>query len=87
MERLNWQQYRKLQVFKLVKPSIEFEKYLSQVKIVKHRQAKTRFRISAHRLLIETGRYVNIEHNLHLCRIFNLHEVGDEYHYVATTRS
>ena len=25
------QQYRKLQVFKLVKPSIEFEKYLSQV--------------------------------------------------------
>ena len=32
------QQYRKLQVFKLVKPSIELEKYLSLVKIVKHRQ-------------------------------------------------
>ena len=75
------QQYRKLQVFKLVKPSIQFEKYLSQVKIVKHHQAMTRFRISAHRLPIETGRYVNIEHNLRLCPICNLHEVGDEYHY------
>ena len=31
------QQYRK--VFKLVKPSIELEKYLSLVKIVKHCQA------------------------------------------------
>ena len=43
----------------------------------------TRFRISAHRLPIETGRYVNIEHNLRLCPICNLHvhEVGDEYHY------
>ena len=74
------QQYRKLQVFKLVKPSIGFEKYLSQVKIVKHRQAMTRFRISAHRLPIETRRYVNIEHNLRLCPICNLHDVG-EYHY------
>ena len=75
------QQYRKLQVFKLVKPSIEFKKYLSQVKIVKHRQAMTRFRISAHRLPIETGQYVNIGHNLRLCTICNLHEVGDEYYY------
>ena len=41
----------------------------------------TRFRISAHRLPIETGRYVNIEHNLRLCPICNLHEVGDGYHY------
>ena len=43
----------------------------------------TRFRISAHRLPIETGRYVNIEHNLRLCPICNLHEVGDEYHYFS----
>ena len=39
------QRLNKLQVFKHVKPSIEFESYLSQVKIVKHRQAVTRFRI------------------------------------------
>ena len=60
------QRLSKLQVFKHVKPSIEFESYLSQVKIVKHRQAVTRFRISAHRLAIETGQYANIEHNLRL---------------------
>ena len=46
--------FSKLQVFKLVKPGIEFESYLSQVKIVKHRTAVTRFRISAHKLPIET---------------------------------
>ncbi len=51
------QQLSKLQVFNHVKPGIEFESYLSQVKIVKHRQAVTRFRTSAHRLPIETGGY------------------------------
>ena len=50
MWKVQIQQLSKLQVFKLVKPSIEFESYLSQVKIVKHRQAVTRFRISAHKL-------------------------------------
>ncbi len=63
--------------------SIEFESYLSQVKIVKHRQAVTRFRISAHRLPIETGRYAHIEHNLRLCPICNSNETGDEYHYFS----
>ena len=47
-----------------VKPGIEFESYLSQHKIVKHRTAVTRFRISAHKFPIETGRYANIEHDL-----------------------
>jgi hypothetical protein len=56
---------------KLLLPSIEFESYLSQVKIVKHRQALTRFRISVHKLPIETGRYANIEHDLRLCPICN----------------
>jgi hypothetical protein len=64
MWKVQIQQLSKLQVFNLVKPSIEFESYLSQVKIVKHRQAVTRFRISAHKLPIETGRYANIEHDL-----------------------
>jgi hypothetical protein len=33
---------------KLIKPSWHVESYLSSVKNVKHRQADTRFRISAH---------------------------------------
>ena len=72
-----------LQVFKLIKPDIEFESYLTQVKNVKHRQAVTGFRISAHKLPIETGRYANIERNLRLCSICNLQEIGDEYHYFS----
>ena len=77
------QQFNKLQVFKLMKPDIEFESYLTQVKNVKHRQAATRFRISAHKLAVETGRYTNIERNLRLCSICNLQEIGDEYHYFS----
>jgi hypothetical protein len=50
---------------------------------VKHRQAVTRFRISAHKLPIETGRYANIEHDLRLCPICNSNEIGDEYHYFS----
>ena len=77
------QQLGKMQVFKSVKPSIEFESYLSQVKIVKHRQAVTRFRISAQKLPIETGWYANIEHNLRLCSVCDSNEIGDEYHYFS----
>ena len=83
MWKVQIQQLSKLQVFNLVKPSIEFESYLSQVKIVKHRQAVTRFRISAHKLPIETGRHANIEHDLRLCPICNSNEIGDEYHYFS----
>ena len=43
----------------------------------------TRFRISAHRLPIETGRYANIEHNLCLCPICNSNKIEDEYHYFS----
>ena len=72
-----------MQVFKLIKPDIEFESYLTQVKNVKHRQVVTRFRISAHKLPIESGRYANIERNLRLSSICNLQEIGDEYHYFS----
>ena len=71
----------KLQVLKLIKPDVEFESYLTQVKNVK--QAVTRFIISADKLPIETGRYTNIERNLRLCSICKLKEIGDEYQYFS----
>ncbi len=57
------QRLNKLQVFKHVKPSIEFESYLSQVKIVKHRQAVTRFRVYpliGYQLKLDDMRILNI---------------------------
>ena len=51
------QQSDKLRILNLVKPSLHFESYLSSVRNVKHRQAVTRFRISAHRFLVEVDRY------------------------------
>ena len=47
----------KLRLFKNIKVNFNFAYYLSQVQNVKHRQAVTKLRISAHNLPVETGRY------------------------------
>ena len=76
------QQCNKLRILNLVKPSLDFESYLSSVRNVKHRQAVTRFRISAHRFPVEVGRYtINIDYKLRLCPICDSNDIGDEFHY------
>ena len=58
----------KLRLFRKVKVNFNFEYYLSQVQNVKHRQAETKLRISAHKLPVETGRYKNISYNDRICK-------------------
>ena len=65
-----------------VKKDFQFEFFLNAVPILKHRQAVTRLRISAHKLPVECGRYKNIPYDLRLCNFCDLNEVGDEYHYL-----
>ena len=48
------------------------------------RSVLSRFRISAHTLAIERGRYRNIERNRRLCLSCNNGEVEDEYHFFST---
>ena len=67
----------------LVKSRIYLEKYLSRISNVKHRQAVTRFRTSAHKYPVESGRYLNIAHDSRVCTICNLNEIGDELHYFS----
>ena len=51
----------KLDILKTLNKCFNFEKYLSCLNIEKHRIALTRFRCSAHKLMIEEGRYRNID--------------------------
>jgi hypothetical protein len=81
------QQFNKLRILNLVKPSLYFESYLSSVRNVKHRQAVTRFRIYAHRFPVEAGRYANIDYKLRLCPICDSNDIGDEYHYFLNCKN
>ena len=81
------QQCNKLRILNLVKPSWHVESYLSSVRNVKHRQAVTRFRISAHRFPVEVGRYANIDYKLRLCPICDSNDIGDEYHYFLNCKN
>ena len=64
--------------------NFNFECYLSQVQNVKHRQAVTKLRISAHKLPVETGRYRNIPYNDPICKHCDLNEIGNEQHYLLS---
>jgi hypothetical protein len=44
----------------------------------------TRFRISAHKLYIETGRYLGILRQDRICTRCSINEVEDEQHYLFT---
>ena len=67
----------KLRSYRLIKNVYEFEPYL-EIKEFKIRQAMAKFRISNHRLRIETGRYDNTPVDERTCMI--CHTVEDEQH-------
>ena len=50
----------KLSTYITVKNNFGFEKYLDKIQNFEKRRTLTRFRISAHKLAIETGRYKGI---------------------------
>ena len=75
----------KLSTYRKFKYSFKFEKYLDVIKDYKSRTAMTAFRISSHRLEIETYRYSKtyIPRNERLCTVCSqdrLFYVGDELH-------
>ena len=72
---------KKLAIYKELKHNYLFETYLSDVKDFSKRVAVSKFRLSAHNLPIESGRYSNIPKQNRLCNFCNLSEVGDEFHY------
>ena len=75
------QAFSKLTTYNQIKRSFETEQYLSCVNNTKHRIALTRLRCSAHRLLIEEGRFRNIERNERFCNKCNMQAIENEYHF------
>lgn len=71
----------KLRTYSQVKINFGLERYLTEIQNVNYRQAVTRLRISAHRLPVESGRYKKVPFEERKCKLCNLNEIGDEYHY------
>lgn len=71
----------KLRTYKLIKKQFGPEKYLEVVNDRKHRKALAAFRISAHKLNIERGRYINLKVEDRLCSDCN--DIEDEIHVLC----
>ena len=82
----NWYSYvnnsPKLTTYKTEKIQFCHEKYSSCVLNNKHRVALSRLRCSAHKLIIEEGRYRNIERNIRLCQFCDMNLTENEFHFL-----
>ena len=64
-----------------LKEEYKREKYL-KIENVENRRAITKLRTSAHNLLIETGRWENIDRKSRICRHCYKQEIEDEEHFL-----
>ena len=71
-----------MEYYSKYKNTLEFESYLHNITNDTSRIQLTRFRLSAHHLAIETGRYNNIERNDRLCIFCNQKQIEFEYHFL-----
>ena len=76
----------KLRTYSLLKKQIGYECYLSQIRNIDHRITLTNFRLSNHRLKIETGRHQRIDKNKRFCP-FCPDEVEDEIHFLVQCKT
>ena len=71
---------RKLEFFKTFKDSYESENYLNTINNFNQRRHFTKFRISNHKLAIESGRYNKTKIEDRLCNLCNHHKIESEIH-------
>ena len=69
----------KLQFYSLLKTDVGYERYLTDVRNVKHRIELTRLRLSSHSLHIETGRHTATPREDRICTLCK-NNVEDETH-------
>ena len=85
---LDWQRSNdmlkdgKLVIYLFLKTNFGLEKYLTLVNNFNYKKSICRYRVSAHRLYIETGRYKNIPRNERLCKNCSANEIEDEAHFL-----
>lgn len=73
---------KKLSCYSTFKQNFGQENYLRLLKNFEQRRSLTRFRISAHRLNIERGRYQGIPRQERYCSRCNVKSVDDEKHFL-----
>ena len=73
----------KLRTFALFKSNFEKELYLETVDDIYKRKCLTRFKISAHRLEVESGRYKKQPVSDRICKFCKLDQIEDEIHFLC----
>ena len=71
----------KLRFYSKLKTTCGMERYLTDIKNVKHRMAMTRLRLSSHNLNIEEGRYSSTPREERICSLCKK-DVEDETHFL-----
>ena len=74
---------RKLRTYRKFKHQFGREQYLGVNMNPKWRVSLTRFRVSAHRLMIEMGRRTRTDLELRLCPKCDLNKIEDEWHFLT----
>jgi hypothetical protein len=74
---------RKLRTYRKFKYQFGRESYLDVIVNTKWRLALTKFRVSAHRLMIELGRRTRTAVEQRLCPKCSLSQVEDEWHFLS----
>ena len=72
----------RLKYYNKYKTEFCIEQYLLNNKNDKLRKQLTQFRLSAHKLAIEAGRFQNIEREQRLCTFCNQHQIETEFHFL-----
>ena len=72
----------KLDFYKKIKTKFTLEQYQLNIKHGDIRRSVTRFRISAHKFLVEIERYVEVPRELRTCTIC-YEGIGNEFHYFS----
>jgi hypothetical protein len=72
----------RLHFYSIYKHDFMLEKYFSDVCEQKFRIALTKYRISAHKLRIKTGRYDDTPRQSRLCTCCNSNQIEEEYHFL-----
>jgi hypothetical protein len=72
----------RLSSYSSFKQVFECEKYLDCLPAKKFQIALTRFRVSSHKLAIETGRYSNIDRQQRKCLQCNMNVIESEFHFL-----
>ena len=72
----------KCHLYKHITTTFCIQNYLTKCLPVNLRKAITKMRCSSHKLMIEKGRYLNLERNQRVCSMCNLNDIEDEFHFI-----